>query len=315
MRPLRAFATILALFVPLAAHAGAPDARASKPVTGRIVTLTAVEITRLGLQVTALKSASFTPRVHGYGAVVDLTALAQTDSGFLTARAAVTQSQADVKRYRTLFAQDNAISRQLLDTSEKQAATDQAQLLLAERNEFVQFGQQAPWLGKHPDRSLLQQLTSGSAVLVKATFPLDTLGAAHPTEISVSHLSAQQDQQGWTTRQVWSAPADPTIPGRSLFALIHGSNLQSGEHALVYAPVGPTIPGIEVPGNAVIFSEGKPWCYLQIVPGSFQRMQIDLSRPLAGGYFVSAQPGGFVVVRGTGLLLARELGAAMMLRY
>jgi hypothetical protein len=308
-----ALAVALASLAPLAARAEAPAT--SAPVLGRVVTLTASDIVRLGLQTAPLKSASYAPHVHGYGVVMDLTELAQVDSALVTAQAAAQQSQADVHRYRALFAQGGAISRQILDTAEKQAATDQAQLLLAERNEFVQFGQQAPWLGSHPDKSVLQQLTAGHVVLVKATFPLDTLGAAHPTEVSVSHLSAQQDQPGWTTKQIWSGPADPTIPGRSFFALVRGSDLQPGEHALVSAPVGATIDGVQVPSGAVVFSEAKAWCYLQIAPGSYQRMQIDLGHPLAGGYFVAAKPGSLVVVRGTGLLLARELGAAMLLRY
>jgi hypothetical protein len=296
----------------LPADAGARAAR----TPAHIVVLTAGEIARLGLQTVALKPANFTPRVHGYGVVMDLTALAQVDSGLLTAEASVRQSQADVQRYRALFTQGGgAVSRQILDTAEKQAATDQAQLLLAQRNEYVQFGQHAPWLGTHPDKSILQQLTSGHAVLVKATFPLDTLGAAHPTEIAVGHLSARQDQPGWTSKQIWSAPADPTIPGRSFFALIRDSDLQPGEHALVNAPTGPAVAGAQIPESAIVISENKPWCYLQVAPGEFERLQIDLGRPLPGGYFVMTKPRSFVVVRGTGLLLARELGAAMLLRY
>jgi hypothetical protein len=297
----------LAFCVSFAAQAaGAPT---------HVVALTRGEIVRLGLQTAPLAPASFTPHVHGYGVAIDLSQLAQVDSGFLTAQAAVRQSQADVSRYRALFAQGGAISRQVLDTAEKQAATDQAQLLLAERNEYVQFGQRAPWLGAHADKAILQQLTSGKAVLVKATFPLDTLGATQPKEISVRHLSAQQDQPGWVSKTIWSAPADPAIPGQSFFALIEGSDLQPGEHALVSSPTGPAMPGAAIPASAVLISEGKPWCYLQIAPGAYQRMQIDLTRPLPGGYFIAAKPQGSVVVRGTGLLLARDLGAAMLLRY
>lgn len=280
-----------------------------------IITLTGGDVARLGLQTAPLAPASYTPRVHGYGVVMDLTQLAQVDSGLITAQAAVRQSHADVERYRALFAQGGAISRQTLDTAEKQAATDEAGLLLAERNAYVQFGQRAPWLGAHADKAILQQLTSGKAVLVKATFPLDALGATQPREIAVRHLSAQQDQQGWNSKIIWSAPADPTIPGQSFFALIDGSDLQPGEHALVSSPTGAAMQGVAIPASAVLISEGKPWCYLQIASGEFRRLQIDITRPLPGGYFIAGNPGGSVVVRGTGLLLARELGAAMSLRY
>lgn len=280
----------------------------------RVIVLTSREIGHLYIQADPLKPATFTPAVRGYGVIMDLSQLAQVDSSLATAQAAVQQSEADVKRYRALD-QSGAISRQTLDSAEKQAATDRAQLLLAERNAYVQFGQHAPWLGAHAEKAILQRLTSGKAILVKATFPLDSLQAVQPNEISVSHLSAQQDQREWSSKTIWSAPADPSIPGRSFFVLIEGSDLQPGEHALVSCPTGPSVRGVAIPAAAVVISDGKPWFYLQVDARTFERRQIDLALSLPGGYFVAGNPAGAVVVRGTGLLLARELGAATSLRY
>lgn len=276
--------------------------------------MTPADVARLGIDVIPLKPARYTPRVHGYGVVSDLTALAAADAAVESAQAAAHQSHADVERARALFAQGGAVSKQSLDAAEKQAATDQTALVLAQRQEVVQFGPQLPWRGGYADTSILHDLTSGRVVLVRATFPLDSITAAAPSEISVTHLSAQPDATSWTSKRLWSAPADPTIPGRSFFALISKSDLQAGEHVLVYSPIGPTVDGAQIPSDAVVLSEEKTWCYLQIAPGSFQRVQIDLSHPLGGGYFVNAKPGVSVVVRGSGLLLSRELGTAT-LRY
>jgi hypothetical protein len=305
------FAVTFALFCASAAFAGVATHNA-KPATGRIIALTASDIAHLGLRVSPLQPARYTPRVHGYGVVSDLTTLATADAAVETAQAATRQSQADVQRARALFAQGGAVSKQSVDAAEKQAATDQTALLLAQRQEIVQFGPQLPWRGKHADASILRDLTSGSVVLVRATFPLDAIAAVQPPEISVTHLSAQQDPVGWTSKRLWSAPADPTIPGRSFFMLIAKSDLQSGEHVLVSSPIGPTVDGVQVPSDAVVLSEEKTWCYLQIAPGRFQRVQIDLSHPHGSGYFVNAKPGLSVVVRGSGLLLARELGASAL---
>ncbi|HEY8948382.1 MAG TPA: hypothetical protein VIM56_05820 [Rhizomicrobium sp.] len=312
MSPFRAaFVATLALFCTSAAIAGV-TARDAKALTGRVIVLTQNDIAHLGLLVQPLKPARYTPRVHGYGVVSDLTALAAADAAVETAQAAARQSQADVQRARALFAQGGAVSKQSVDAAEKQAATDQAALLLARRQEVVQFGPQLPWRGKHAEASILRELTSGDVALVRATFPLDSITAAQPQEISVTHLSAQQDPIGWTSKRIWSAPADPTIPGRSFFVLIAKSDLQSGEHVLVASPTGPTVDGVEIPSDAVVLSEEKTWCYLQIAPGQFQRVQIDLSHPRGSGYFVKAKPGLSVVVRGSGLLLARELGASAL---
>jgi hypothetical protein len=154
-------------------------------------------------------------------------------------------------------------------------------------------------------------------MLVRATFPLDSIDAAQPPEISVTHLGSRPDSQRWTTKQIWSAPADPTIPGRAFFALVTGSNLQSGEHVLAYAPTGTSTPGWMIPTDAMVLNDEKAWVYVQIAPGQFQRLQIDPGLTLPGGYFTPSPlaRGRAVVVRGTGLLLAREIGAAMQLRY
>jgi hypothetical protein len=267
------------------------------------------------VRVAPVTAAIYTPQVHGYGVVLDLGALATADAGVATAAAAARQSAADLARAQALFAQGGAVSKQSLDAAQKQATSDQTSLLLARRQEVVQFGPQLPW--RSGDASVLAALTSGHAILVRATFPMDSIEAARPPEISVTHLGAKQDSARWTAKQIWAAPADPTIPGRAFFALVTGSNLQSGEHVLAYAPIGASVSGWRIPTDAMVLNDEKAWAYLQIAPGHFQRLQIDPELTLPGGYFTTAPlaRGRLAVVRGTGLLLAREIGPAMQLRY
>jgi hypothetical protein len=309
MRPHFVFTTIIAMLV-----AGALPAAGA---TGAVVALSGGDIARLGLRIAPVTPATYTPRVHGYGVVLDLGALATADAGVATAQAAAHQSAADLGRARALYAQGGAVSKQSVDAAEKQAASDQTALLLAKRQEVVQFGPQLPWRGERGNTSILSELTSGHAILVRATFPMDSVEAALPPEISVAHLGAAQDKTRWSTTRIWAAPADPTIPGRAFFALISGSNLQSGEHVLAYAPTGASTQGWLVPTDAMVLNDEKAWCYLQLAPGRFQRVQIDPGLTLPGGYFTPSSfvRGHSVVVRGTGLLLAREIGAAMQLRY
>ncbi len=309
MRPLPAFTTIVAALA-VSALAAAVEAA---PATGRVVDLSGSDIARLGLRIAPVTPAVYTPRVHGYGVELDLGALATADAGVVTAQAAAQQSGADLRRARALYEQGGAMSRQALDAAQKQAASDEANLLLARRQQVVQFGATFPWRRGN----VLGELTSGRAILVRATFPLDSIDAAQPPEISVTHLGTGQGDARWTTKQIWSAPADPTIPGRAFFALITGSNLQSGEHVLAYAPTGASTPGWMIPTDAMVLDDEKAWCYLQIAPGRFQRLQIDPTLTIPGGYFMASPlaRGRAVVVRGTGLLLARDIGAAIQLRY
>jgi hypothetical protein len=307
----------LSLIATLFVAAAVPAVAQTTPAVGRVVTLSDGDMARLGLRIAPVTPAAYTPRVHGYGVVLDLGALATADAGVATAEAAARQSAADLGRARALYAQGGAISKQALDAAQKQATADATSVLLARRQEVVQFGPQLPWRGAGGKASILGELTSGRAILVRATFPLDTIDAAQPPEISVTHLGTGQNDVRWTTNRIWSAPADPTIPGRAFFALISGSNLQSGEHVLAYAPTGAATQGWLIPTDAMVLNDEKAWCYLQIAPGRFQRLQIDPELTLPGGYFTPSPlaRGRAVVVQGTGLLLAREIGAAMQLRY
>ena len=264
----------------------------------------------LGLTTEPAHALRYTPHVHGYGVVVDLTALAQSNSDIATAAAAARQSGADRARAEALTkAGPGTIARSALDAAEKQAAADDAALQLAERKEAAQFGQNPPW---RRDAAVLSALYSGRAVLVEATFPLGAVVGAHPAALSVTHLTHAADQFGVPATNIWNAPADPTIPGQTYFAVVPASDLQQGEHVLVYAPSGPARDGVRIAADAVVVSEEKTWCYVESAPGTFRRIAIDISHPWAGDYFVASAiaPGTPVVVKGTGLLLARELGVA-----
>jgi hypothetical protein len=107
---------------------------------------------------------------------------------------------------------------------------------------------------------------------------------------------------------VWDAPADATVPGRSYFALLKGSDAGEGERLLVWAPIGETASGVVIPAAAAVMSEGKYWCYLEKKPGTYVRTEVDTGIPTADGYFVTegVAAGDKVVVTAAGQLLAKE---------
>jgi len=308
------WAAILAFFAGLFGDPGAQPAMHAV-VPKFAVVLSGDEIRRLGIEVIPAQTIRYTPRVHGYGVVVDLTSLAQSNSDVATAAAAAHQSGADLARARALFAQNAGESKQALDAAEKQAAADAAALALAERKEAAQFGQNAPWRGgKH---GVLTPLYGGHAVLVQATFPLGTVVGQRPQSLSVAHLTHAADTFGFDAARIWNAPADPTIPGSTFYALVPASDLAQGEHVLVYAPTGPSETGVRISDKALVVSEEKTWCYVETSPGIFERVAIDIDHPTAGGYFVARGIAGNapVVVKGMGLLLSRELGVAVQDEY
>lgn len=110
---------------------------------------------------------------------------------------------------------------------------------------------------------------------------------------------------------VWDAPADATVPGRSFFALLKGSDAGEGERLQVWAPIGKSASGVAIPASAAVMSEGKFWCFVEKKPGTFERIEIDIARPTADGYFVTegVAAGDKVVTAAAGQLLAKESGS------
>jgi hypothetical protein len=77
------------------------------------------------------------------------------------------------------------------------------------------------------------------------------------------------------------------VPGRSFFALLKGSDAGEGERLLVWAPIGESTAGVVVAASAAVMSEGKYWCYVEKKPGNFVRTELDTSRPVPEGHFVT----------------------------
>jgi hypothetical protein len=156
---------------------------------------------------------------------------------------------------------------------------------------------------------MLDALGSGQIKLVRATFPLGALEGEAPASLRLARLNAVQAGGSWRSTAVWDAPADASVPGRSFFALLKGSDAGEGERLLAWAPVGLPESGVAIPAAAVIISDNKYWCYIERKPGLFVRSEIDTNMPLAEGYFVNkgVASGDEVVTKSAGLLLAREM--------
>ena len=280
-----------------------------------VVVLTHEEMAHLGVKTAPAERARFTPRVRGYGVVTNLTNVAQADADIRSAEAAMLDSDAQLARTNHLYSMKNgmhATSAQALDAAQHLAVSNRAQLALADRKEVALFGLRAPWRGPPRDDTVLKNLSAGQSVLVEVTFPLGIFVASQPSLLEITRIDPQLSQKSWSSKIVWDAPADPSIPGRSFFTLVDQSELAQGEHILAYTPTGNPVEGVRIPAEAVILSEDKPWCYAVLSDGHFRRVPVNLSLELDGGYFVAKNlaPDQRVVVSGTGLLLARELGAA-----
>jgi hypothetical protein len=299
---------------------GAPDdkkeaAGEEKGATGEKegagdVKLTEEEVAKLGIATTAAAAIQYVPAKQGFGVVLNHDAIAQAVADVATAQAGVQLSQAVLARIARLEGTAGAQSAEARESAARQAAVDAAALRLAQAKSSAIFGQRPPWAGRQDDSKMLAELAEGHAKLLRVTFPLGVLNAT-PNSLRISRLDAATVGERWTARAVWDAPADPGIPGRNFFAVLPHADVGEGERVLIWATGDSSEraeSGILVPPSAVVVADGKYWCLVERQPGVFSRALLDISRPMADGYFVrdGIKPGDPIVTSAAGLLLARQ---------
>ena len=275
-----------------------------KPEEG--VTLTPDQVEKLGVVTQAAQALDYSEEAAGFGVVVNHETIAQAAAELATAQATERLSRSSLSRARKLAGTPGAMSADVEETAAQKAEVDAAALTLTTRRLSSTLGMKPPW--KYGDKdAVLQQLAAGEVKLVRVTFPLGSLISGTPVKLRGAHIGAKPGT-GWKMNVVWDAPADATVPGRSFFALLKGSDAGEGERLQVWAPIGEPVSGVMIPAAAAVMSEGKYWFYVEKKPGTFERVELDTGRPAANGYFVTegAAAGDKVVTASAGQLLAKE---------
>jgi len=275
------------------------------------VKLAADDVENLGIATTPAASVRYVPAKQGFGVILSHDAIAQAVADVVTAQAGVRLSQAALARIARLDGTAGAQSAEAHESAARQASVDAAALRLAEAKSSALLGQRPPW-ATHDDGKTLADLAEGHAKLLRVTFPLGVLNGAAPNSLRIARLDAATVGERWTSHVVWDAPADSAIPGRSFFALLQHTDLGEGERVLIWANGDSSQAaesGILVPPSAVVVTDGKYWCFVERQPGVFSRAPLDISRPMADGYFVKdgIKPGDPIVTSAAGLLLARQV--------
>lgn len=289
------------------ASAPAADAKSAAAPEAEGVSLKPDEIEKSGIVAAAVVAATHAPESTGYAVVLTRETIAQAVAELTAAAAVERQSRAALERTRQLAGTPGAASVELQESAQRQAAVDHAALLLAQRRLSAAFGRNAPWKDDYQSPELTA-LATGERKLARVTFPLGALGSATPAAVRLAHLGGPSGGRSVESLALWNAPADASIPGRSFFAILKGTDAAEGERLVARAPVGPATAGVVIPFPAVVISAGKYWCYVEAKPGLFVRTEVDTTMPTDDGYFVTAgiAPGAKVVTSSAGELLARE---------
>jgi hypothetical protein len=291
-------------------EAGSKEEAGGKEEAAEGVTLTPDQVEKLGIATQPAQTIDYSDEVAGFGVVVNHETIAQGTAELATAEATERLSRSTLARARKLAGTPGAVSVDIEETAAQKAQVDAAALTLTTRRLSATLGMNPPW--KNGDQNAeLQALAAGTVKMVRVTFPLGSLGGATPAKLRAAHIGAKPGT-GWKMNAVWDAPADATVPGRSFFALLKGSDAGEGERLQVWAPIGASVSGVMIPAAAAVMSEGKFWCYVEKKPGTFARVELATDRPTADGYFVTqgVAAGDKVVTVAAGQLLAKESGSS-----
>jgi hypothetical protein len=289
---------------------GAPAAEpASKPPAAAGLVLGKEQSEKLGVVTQPVQAATYMAEISGYGQIQGHESIALLAADMATAGAAARQGSAALARMQQLAGTPGAFPVDAVENAERQSAADAAAFDLAQQKLTATLGQGGPW-NTDAGRALLAELATGSAKLVRATFPAGSLGAGTPRRLRVAHFEAGGRSRDWKTGAVWEAPADAALPGRSFFAALGGSDVSEGERVQVWVTAGTSSDaGVLVPASALVLNNNAYWCFVEKPIGTFRRVTVDTTRPQGEGYFVNAglSAGDSVVIQAAGLLLAREI--------
>jgi len=262
----------------------------------------------IGLQVSALEPAEISPNLKAYGRVLDPSSLAGLAGDLATAEAAQQSSEAELRRLKTLMAQNNT-SERAVQTAEAMAVHDRVQA------QSVRLRLLAAWGSAISQRKDLPEFVQTLGSLQSALVELDLPAGETPSEMPTqARLLTLGDETNPVAGQLLGpAPmVDPQMQSRGFLVLVSPNipGLVPGAAVTGYLSLpGKPRSGVLLPRSAVVRLGGATWIYLQSSDQTFERQSVVLETPLEKGWFVSGglKPGDKVVSVGAQQLLSEEL--------
>ena len=273
-----------------------------------IVTVEAKLQPAMGLLTALLEPAKLSPEIKAYGHVVDPAPLAGLVAELLSAQAAGQASEAELKRLKTLAAQNNA-SERALQAAEVAAVHDQTQIQAVRLRLMASWGEAISQRKDLPE--FVQSLGSLKSVLAQLDLPGGDVLPAEPSGVRVFTLGNETNPI--PAELIGPAPmADPQMQGRGFLLLISPNSLKLvpglALTGLLSLPGEPR-SGVLLPRSALVRYNGATWVYLQTGEVTFERTEVTLDSPLQEGWFVEKglKPKDKVVTVGGQELLSEEL--------
>jgi hypothetical protein len=252
------------------------------------------------------------------GVVVQLQPLLDFQTSYNTprtdlirARANARASEAEYERLRQLNQNGKNASDKSVEAARATAESDAALVQNAQQTITLLKGSTLLHWGPVVARWLERNSPQLDALLMQRRFLLQVTSAT-ATRFDAPKQSIVQLADGT------HAPAsfvsvlpqlDPRLQVPSLlYEVAAHPGLVPGINLSVFLPSGPLERGVIIPSDAVVWSEGSAWCYVEESPGRFVRIAVETSNPVSDGWFIAEGigPNARVVTSGAQTLLSEE---------
>jgi hypothetical protein len=227
------------------------------------------------------------------------------------ARSTARASQAEYERLRQLNQDGKNASDKAVEAARATSESDAALVQNAEQSlgilrESIQLRWGpvvANWVEQRS--SQLEALFAQREFLLQVTSPSFGGGAA-----AQQALVQYADGTHSTAHLISVLPQlDPRLQAPSvLYVVAAHPGLVPGINLPVFLPSGPARNGVVVPLSAVVWWQGKAWCYVEASPGKFTRRAIPTANPVSNGWFVTGgiDANARIVTTGAQVLLSEE---------
>jgi multidrug efflux system membrane fusion protein len=169
--------------------------------------------------------------------------------------------------------------------------------VLAQPGEAVQSGQ------------AVLRLVRFDRVLATVNLPTGEIVRKAPTAARV--VAAGYEKHPLRGEIIAQTVVNPRLQGQTFIIRIQadGVPLRPGMSVRAYltSPGSPQ-KGVVIPRSAIVWVGGRPWAYIEVGKGRFNRREVELDHPTENGWFVSSgfSAGERVVVTGAQTLLSEE---------
>lgn len=227
------------------------------------------------------------------------------------ARAAAAASEVEYKRLVELNQGEQNVSAKAVEGARAASESDAAVFENAEQSLAVlKSSMQLHW-GATVAAWLEQGSPQLDALLAQRTYLLQVTATSAGGVTAPADATVQFPDNTHTVAHLISAlpQLDPRLQAPSfLYVVSARAGLVPGVNLPVFLSSGPLRSGVVVPYAAVVWWQGRAWCYVEESPYKFTRYEVSTANPTPAGWFVSEgiAAGARVVTAGTQTLLSEE---------